>query len=183
MLKNKEQTLSLWVQEFSDALYTWAFHKTNNKEAAEDLVQDTFLAAFRHLDSFREESSPKTWLFRILNNKIIDFYRKKAKNINMQAYSLDAFFKEDETWQTEAGKIAWGEKEENLLDNEEFALVLEKCLQKLSEQWLWIIQSKFLLEKSAEEICQELDISASNYWQIVHRAKLALRSCIGKNWR
>lgn len=179
---NKEQKISFWVQEFSDELYSWAFHKTNNKEVAEDLVQDTFLAAFHHLDSFREESSPKTWLFRILNNKIIDFYRKKAK-INMQAYSLDIFFKENETWQAEAGKISWGEKEEDLLNNEEFALILEKCLQKLPEQWLWVVKAKFFLEKSAEDICQELDISPSNYWQIMHRAKLALRSCIGKNWR
>ena len=182
MISNKEQTISAWVHNFSDELYQWAFHKTNHKEIAEDLVQDTFLAAFHHLDSFREESSPKTWLFRILNNKIIDFYRKKAKIAHIQEFTLENIFKEDETWQPEAGKILWGESEKNLLDDEDFLSTLEKCLQKLSEQWRWVVQAKFLLEKSADEICQELDISTSNYWQIVHRAKLALRTCIGKNW-
>lgn len=182
MSENKEQTISLLVENFSDDLYRWALHKTNQKEIAEDLVQDTFLAAFRHFDKFREESSPKTWLFSILNNKIIDFYRKKTKNINLQTYSLDNFFGENETWKADTGKISWGGNENNLLDDEDFLAVLEKCLQRLSEQWRWVMQAKFLLEKSSEEICQELNISTSNYWQIVHRAKLALRTCIGKNW-
>lgn len=87
MTTDKEQTISSWVHRFSDDLYAWALHKTNHKEIAEDLVQDTFLAAFHHLDSFKAESSPKTWLFRILNNKIIDFYRKKPK---ISIYKLTA---------------------------------------------------------------------------------------------
>jgi RNA polymerase sigma-70 factor (ECF subfamily) len=53
--------------------------KTSSKEIAEDLVQDTFLAAFHKIDSFEGKSQPKTWLFSILNNKVIDYYRLSAR--------------------------------------------------------------------------------------------------------
>ena len=58
-------------------MYSRAFLKVSNAEMAADLVQDTFLAATEKMESFKKDSSPKTWLFSILNNKIINYYRKK----------------------------------------------------------------------------------------------------------
>ena len=72
-------TIENWVNQYSDALFSWAYYKTSSKETAEDLVQDTFLAAYHKIDSFKGNSQPKTWLFSILNNKIIDYYRLSAK--------------------------------------------------------------------------------------------------------
>lgn len=48
-----------WVAQFSDELFTWAYHKTSSKETAEDLVQDTFLSAYHKIDSFEGKSHPK----------------------------------------------------------------------------------------------------------------------------
>ena len=62
-------TIENWVNEYSEALFSWAFYKTSSRETAEDLVQDTFLAAYNKIDSFKGKSQPKTWLFSILNNK------------------------------------------------------------------------------------------------------------------
>jgi RNA polymerase sigma-70 factor (ECF subfamily) len=79
MASTKENTKTLfesWVNQFSDELFSWAYHKTSSKETAEDLVQDTFLSAFHKIDTFEGKSSPKTWLFSILNNKsLTQFFR------------------------------------------------------------------------------------------------------------
>ncbi|MDZ7646527.1 MAG: RNA polymerase sigma factor [Cytophagales bacterium] len=61
--------LTQWVNQYGDALYSWAFHKTIDEAIAQDLVQETFIAAYQKLDTFKNASSPKTWLFGILKNK------------------------------------------------------------------------------------------------------------------
>ena len=79
MEKPNPKNLTGWVNSYTNDLYSWAFHKVSDVELAKDLVQDTFLAAAEKIDGFKGESSPKTWLFSILNHKIVDVYRKKAK--------------------------------------------------------------------------------------------------------
>ncbi|WP_418262403.1 RNA polymerase sigma factor [Flavobacterium faecale] len=78
-VENSKTVLEKWVHQFSDELYSWALYKTSSKETAEDLVQETFLAAYNKIDSFQEKSQPKTWLFSILNNKVVDYYRLSAR--------------------------------------------------------------------------------------------------------
>lgn len=62
-----------------DALTTFAFHLTYNEEDARDLVQDTFLKAYKSIDSYIEGTNSKAWLFKILKNAYINEYRKKSK--------------------------------------------------------------------------------------------------------
>ncbi|WP_117884104.1 sigma-70 family RNA polymerase sigma factor [Aureibaculum luteum] len=178
-----------WVNQFSDALYSWALYKTSSKETAEDLVQDTFVSAFHKIDSFKGKSQPKTWLFSILNNKIIDFYRKNAK-IKKHEFKLsekagfqlsDNLFNETNGWKTREIDPIW-DQEEELLDNPEFNGVMAACIDNLPEKWKTAITSKYLTDKKAKEICQDLGITVSNYWQIVHRAKLLLKECLETNW-
>lgn len=184
----KNKLFNEWVAEYTDKMYSWAYHKTSNKELAEDLVQETFLSAFKAIDNFKFDSQPKTWLFRILNNKIIDQYRKKARTLEkptedevLSRNATDAMFDNVDHW---AGNITFGnwEEEEHLLDNAEFNSVLGNCINKLPEKWRAAIESKYQSEKKASEICKELNITSSNYWQVIHRAKLQLKTCVEKNW-
>ena len=176
--------LSNWVEEYTEPLYTWAYHKLSNAELAKDFVQDTFLAAAEKMETFKGKSSPKTWLFSILNHKIIDYYRRKVnKPINMENQSFSNYFDENEGWNKNNVPKKWqDEDDEHLLDNDEFNVILSKCLDALPQQWNICVKLKYLTEKKGEEICQELEITPSNFWQIVHRAKLKLRDCIEKNW-
>ncbi|MBC5839153.1 sigma-70 family RNA polymerase sigma factor [Flavobacterium muglaense] len=178
-----------WVNDFSDELYSWAFYKTTSKETAEDLVQETFLAAYHKIDSFEGKSQPKTWLFSILNNKVIDYYRKSAKTTK-QTFSLtensgyelsDAVFTETGCWQNYDVNPIW-DQEVHLLDNSEFNIVMQECMQELPKKWKTALTSKYLSDKNTEAICQELEITTSNYWQIVHRAKLLVKKCLEINW-
>jgi len=172
-----------WVYLFSDELFTWAFYKTSNKEVAEDLVQETFLAAFQKADSFENKSEPKTWLFSILKNKIADHFRKVYRNNSKIEISLEYFFDENENWIENQKPKNWEfDDEKHLLDNVEFNQTLKNCLQKLPEKWNASIIYKFIEEKNADQICQELEISPTNYWQILHRSKLQLRKCLELNW-
>jgi len=175
-----------WVNKFTGELLSWARHKTSDIQTAEDLVQETFLAAAEKLHTFRNDSEPKTWLYGILNNKISDFYKsqsKKQKHFTVLTNdTLEQFFDEKEHWRKESAPHEWDADESHLLDNEEFNRIFAECLEELHPQWHACITMKFLEEKSPRVVCQELGISDTNYWQILHRAKLRVRNCLEKNW-
>jgi RNA polymerase sigma-70 factor (ECF subfamily) len=187
--ENSKIILEKWVNQFSDELFSWALYKTSSKETAEDLVQETFLAAFHKMDTFQGKSQPKTWLFSILNNKVIDYYRLSAKTTK-QTFSItensgyelsDSLFNENEHWKKNEINPIWDE-EEKLLDNPEFNNIMQDCMEDLPQKWKLAVTSKYLTDKKADEICQELEITVSNYWQIVHRAKLLLKKCLEMKW-
>lgn len=186
---DSNQIFREWIDLYSDQLYSWAFYKTSRKETAEDLVQDTFVAAMQAYTKFENKSSIKTWLFSILKNKIYDYHRNNFKielaseKLNSETInSRNNFFDKDEEWINSAHPADWGEPNENLLDNLEFNKALKKCLEKLPPQWNSAIQLKYLASKDGKIICQELGITPTNFWQILHRAKLNLRKCIELNW-
>lgn len=183
MEKNHSKTLTLWVDEYTDYLYDWALHKVSDAHLAEDLVQETFLVAAEKIDSFKNESSPKTWLLSIINFKIIDIYRSKSKkHISLEENSFDKFFDEHGGWKTSKTPLDWHDDEGHLLDNCDFQHIFNKCLDTLPEKWNICVKLKYLSDKKGEDICQEIGLTTANYWQIVHRAKLQLRDCIETNW-
>ena len=184
--QSNQVVVSQWVADFSDELYSWAYYKTSNKEVAEDLVQETFLSALKYMDSFRKDSNAKTWLFTILNNKIIDHYRSASHNrmVNESSYTAgeeSSLFDESGSWLSPSSSD-W-EHEAHLLDRPEFLIVMQKCIENLPEKHKAVTMAKFYYHKKGSVICKELGISASNLWQIVHRSKLQLKACLDQNWK
>ena len=185
MGKSKTANINEWVELYTADLYSWANYKVSDAELAKDLVQDTFVAAVEKYDGFKAESSPKTWLISILNHKIIDYYRKKVRQpVAKEIESFSRFFEANGDWRESRKPNNWqvDEKEEHLLDDNNFQQVLKECLDALPEKWSTCVKLKYLGEKNGEQICQELDITPSNFWQIVHRAKMQLRDCVETNW-
>ncbi len=171
------------VNQYTDELFSWASYKVSDVEQAKDLVQDTFLAAAEKFDSFKGDSSPKTWLFSILKYKIIDHYRAKVvRPYNYENKSASKFFTDDGDWILDKRPGNWDIDDGHLLDNVDFNEILKECIEALPEKWSLSVKLKYLMSKKGEEICQELGITPSNYWQIMHRAKLQLRECIENNW-
>lgn len=184
-------TVKRWVEMYSDKMYSWTFYKTNSKEIAEDLVQDTFLAAFESISKFEGKSDPKTWLFAILNNKIAEHFRKiyrnpilseNQANPNEGESFFDTLFDSNGEWQKEERPKEWQNTEAHLLDDVAFVKVLQACMDKLPANWNAVIQLKYLEEKKGDLICQELGIAPTNFWQILHRSKLQLRKCLENHW-
>lgn len=185
-LTDRNRLAREWVEKHADELYAWAYYKTTDEATAQDLVQETFLAALNAINSFRGGSNSKTWLFAILKRKVIDHHRQQYRDPVVHhnektSLSLTALFDEYGNWHKNAGPTALTE-EENLLDNPEFKATLQACLGKLPYKWLSVIQLKYLEEKEGTHICQELEITPANYWQVLHRAKLQLRACLDTNW-
>jgi len=183
-MAEKADMLAGWVDRYTEELLSWALHKTSGEETAKDLVQETFLAAAERLDSFKGDSSPKTWLFSILNNKIIDVYRKKGVHpVVTDSRILGELFDEHGTWKKDKRPRHWDVSEDReILHDEEFMAVLARCLEALPETWNTCVKLKYLTGKKGEEICREVGLSSSNYWQVIHRAKLQLRECMEDNW-
>lgn len=183
-----------WLARFGDELYRFALSRVSGAETAQELVQETLVSALQALPSFRSQASERTWLFVILRRKIIDHYRHQARSPFVplglaadQAPDAEFFQPADGHWRDGQGPGPWNVGDDEgrgdvMLEQQEFQQVLHDCQQRLSQQQLAVFQLRFVEELPAEEICQELGLSSSNYWVIVHRAKLHLRRCLEKNW-
>jgi RNA polymerase sigma-70 factor (ECF subfamily) len=183
-MKDKSIVISSWVDLYTSKLLQWAIYKLKDKDLAQDLVQDTFVVAFETYNNFRENSKPLTWLIGILNNKISTQLRAfaKFKTSELQAEQFsDDMFVEDGHWNKKENFGVWQE-DKQLLDNPLFIKIFEACTAKLPENWREILFQKFIFEKDSKEICQEHNLSDTNYWQLIHRSKLLMRKCIEKSW-
>lgn len=182
-----------WVILYGDYLYSLAMMKTGNRETSQDLVQETFLSAVRAKDTFNGLSSEKTWLTAILRNKVIDFYRKKDVLKDAHDYLADtdasfhmAFFESAVEsyghWRQDTAPQAWAESADSAMKRKEFYRILQYCINKMPSKLIPAFVAKYIDEEDTEKICKELDLSSSNYWVMVHRAKVLMRSCLEKNW-
>jgi RNA polymerase sigma-70 factor (TIGR02943 family) len=185
--QEKIKTIESWVHLYGDNLFSWAIKKTGSKELSEDMVQETFISCFNSFENFENRSNPKTWLIAILNNKIIDHYRKTSKMsfISSEVNSIalaDKQFDQNNFWVDNDIPDFWNDSEA-LKHNEKFEDQLKSCLNDLPEKWNLALTYKYLTDKKPNEICQELEITTTNYWQIVHRAKLLLKKCVETKWK
>lgn len=182
----KKHTLNpeKWVILHADYLFNYTISRINNHEQAKDLVQDTFFAALNAKENFQGKASERTWLIAILKRKIVDYYRKinsiKGKaEIKMNFYS-DGDHEGD--WIEERAPTDWNAEIEKSIENEELSVVLENCINNLPEKYAMVFRMKTIQQFETEEICKELEITSSNLWVIIHRARTQLRACMEKNW-
>jgi len=190
---SRELSPNDWVANYADYLYNIAMYKLNNAALSKDMVQDTFFSALKGKEGFRGEASEKTWLTVILNNKIADYFRKQKNERSIDDYLAatdsdfhDVFFDKslDGFGHTHHSKLAsdWGYHADSRLSDKEFAKILQACIAKIPAKIAGVFLSKYFEGKKAEEICNDFKIKSSNYWVIIHRAKLLLRECLEKNW-
>lgn len=175
-------SLEAWAREYGRDLLGWAIKQVQDRATAEDLVQETLLAAAERVESFQGGSHPRTWLIGILKNKIADHLRARVRSRQVVTGDLGADFDEQGHWKRGQGPMPWSESEPHLLDNEAFVRVFHECLSKLPPAWHACLVLKFLEHRDTDDICQELGLTTTNYWQIQHRAKLQLRRCLDAHW-
>ncbi len=95
----KEKYDRIFEEEFLpqiDSLYTFAYHLTYNEEDANDLVQETYLKAYRFIDKYIEGTNAKAWLFKILKNVFINQYRRKSKRPTKVDYEEIITYQDEE---------------------------------------------------------------------------------------
>ncbi|APD07253.1 putative RNA polymerase sigma factor [Flavobacteriaceae bacterium UJ101] len=175
-----------WVELYGDYLFSYTRNRISHKLDAEELVQDTFLAAYKAKDGFKGNASEKTWLTSILKRKIIDYYRKNSSKKTYSFTEMDSFFNQEGNkvgvWVDSKTPQNWGKSIDQLIENQELGQTLEHCLDKLPEKLYQPFKMKTLDDVDSKEICKILNISTSNLWVMLHRARLNLRDCLETNW-
>jgi RNA polymerase sigma-70 factor (ECF subfamily) len=179
-------TLHSQLEAMRPRLVRFAQLQLRNDALAEDAVQDALMAVLERPDSFRGQSTLRTYVTGILKFKIIDNLRLSTRERQVdtldeqaEADAVDALFLAD--GHTREMPRQWGDPD-GTLEQKDFFRVLELCLEKLPEQAARIFMMREWLEFDTAEICKELSISASNVWVILYRARLRLRECLDLNW-
>jgi RNA polymerase sigma-70 factor (TIGR02943 family) len=174
-----------WVDEHGDYLFRFALSRLRRREAAEDLVQETFLAALRARERFAGASSERTWLVGILKRKIVDHLRRTGREQpagDLAAVDrwADGLFDERGHWRKKPGK--WPADPSAALEKTEFWSIFSRCLGKLPERLANAFVLREVEELDSHEVCKVLGVSANNLWVMLHRARLGLWRCLEINW-
>jgi RNA polymerase sigma-70 factor (TIGR02943 family) len=176
-----------WVDEYGDYLFRYAFSRLNESNAAEEVVQETFLAGLRHRAQFRGAGSERAWLLGILKRKIIDLIRARQRagaiggddSEREASDATDQLFDAEGNWSTTAQRFA---SPEQRLSNQELWQIVRGCLKHLPKGQADVFVLSVMEDMDSDEICQELSISPANYWVRLHRARLRLASCVAAKW-
>lgn len=173
-----------WVKSYSDYLYNYTITRVNSDDLAKDLVQETFFAGLKSMKNFQGRASERTWLVSILKRKIIDYYRKINSTKGRAEVRMNFYVAGDNEgeWIEERVPNSWSEDADKNIENAELKGVLDRCINQLPERYGMVFRMKTIQGFETEEICKELDITSSNLWVIIHRARTQLRRCMEDNW-
>lgn len=167
-------------------LLRFAILQLRNEAQAEDVVQDALIAVLEKPERFAGNSSLRTYVTGILKHKIIDVLRASRRERPLEAEEnqtgdelIDVLF----TANGHAHDMPrqWGNPDATL-EQKDFFRVLEVCLEKLPPNTARIFMMREWLELDTGEICKELNISTSNAWVMLYRARVSLRECLDLNW-
>lgn len=180
-----------WVDDHGDSLFRFAMVRLRDESLAEDLVQETLLSAIQSMRTYRGRSSERTWLTGILKHKIVDHYRKNNKQVQIaeedtDLSGTDGFFERPDQWNghwaIKLRPVDPQQSPENVLENGEFWKVMQHCMSALPARVATVFSLREMDGLTSEEICEILCLSSSNFWVIMHRARMQLRRCVEINW-
>jgi len=174
-----------WVETHGDYLFNFAIGQVRDRNVAEDLVQETFLAALKSQSNFSGRSSERTWLVSILRHKIYDHLRKTCRE---RAVRVDPLPLADEDALDES--VLWvhqiaaeSTSPSRRIELAEFREHLQKAMGKLPPRIAQVFQLYTIEERPNREVCERLNISESNLWVMLHRARKLLRSELDGWWQ
>jgi RNA polymerase sigma-70 factor (ECF subfamily) len=174
-----------WVDVHADYLFNFAIGQVRDVNVAEDLVQETFLAAVRSRSSFSGQSSERTWLVGILRHKICDHLRRTCRERAVRAEPSPQ--REDvEGWDQTVlwlhDAAAECHSAARRMELREFREALELALGKLPPRLAQVFQMYEIEEQPNRVVCSRLNISESNLWVMLHRARKQLREELAGWW-
>jgi RNA polymerase sigma-70 factor (ECF subfamily) len=159
----KTELMEEWVRTYSKPLYSYAATRTNSRSDAEDIVQETFLKAYRSMSTFKPGTDAKSWLFQILINTIRDHFRKAATRTAPLAL--------DDVDQTEIEMSALVAGPEELAEQREQATILADALAKLPEQLAAPLMLREIADQSYKDIAATLQLPIGTVMSRLSRAR------------
>ncbi len=174
-----------WVEEHSDFLYRYAYTRLRDHSRAEDMVQETFLAAIKAAERFKEGMSERAWLMGILKHKVVDHIRKAVREVVVD---------QQEVIELEKSKLfqwvgvptmrpeKWHVNPRRAFEQKEFWAVFQECLMGLKPREHAAFTLRELEDEDTDTICKELGITANHLWVVIHRARNQLKTCLEAKW-
>ena len=167
------------VRRYEGRIFRLAQHVTNNREDAEDVLQETFMKAYEHLDQFQGNSKFYTWIVRIaVTQALMKLRRRKTdKSVSM-----------DENIDTGEDTIvreiaAWGEDPEQRFSREELGRILGNAVESLEPPYRSVFVLRDIDELSTEETAEALNLSIPAVKSRLLRARLQLREKLGRYFK
>jgi RNA polymerase sigma-70 factor (ECF subfamily) len=173
-----------WIDAHGDYLYRFALARVRARDVAEDLVQETFLAA---LQGTYRESGPtgeRRWMIGIIKHKIVDYFRRIAReplhdSQQQDSGSMDEDFLPDGRWNPELAAIhRWPEEADSLLDRKQFWEAFAACMEKLPPRTAQVFTLREMDGVETLEICRLVTLTPTNLGVMLHRARKQLRNCL-----
>ncbi len=174
-----------WLEEHGDYLFQYAFVRLRNRAAAEDAVQEAFLAGIKAYDRYDGKTPVRYWLRGILHHKVVDYIRKASREVavdDTEGQEILERFKYKAFGIPEQHPPAWKFDPKHAYEQKEFWDVFYGCMAKLKDAMGIAFTLRELEGLSTEEICKELNIKPNNLWVLLHRARTQLKSCLEANW-
>jgi len=175
-----------WLDLHGDYLYRFALLRTREASIAEEMVQETFLAALQARGRFAGQSTERSWLVGILKHKIVDHFRKVAREIPTDdierlcaGEDADGPFDQDGHWKLDqTAPLDWPDHPGAAVERKQFWDVLKRCLGELPPRMAQAFTLCEVDEVSTEDICEMLKMTPNNLWVVLHRARKHLRGCL-----
>lgn len=185
-IKNDSLDTQTWLDEHGDYLFSYALLRVRDRHVAEDLVQETLLAAITAKNNFSNQSTVRTWLTGILKHKLIDHFRRQGREIVIadlidqdDGDHLDHFFEANGRW---IDKPETFPNPESAFQQKQFWKVFQDCLSGLKSRQAEVFLAKEIHGMSNEEICKHFSLNPTNVWVLMHRARLSLHKCLKIHW-
>lgn len=176
-----------WVGEHGDALLRFALLRVGDTATAEDLVQETLLAAWKARDRFDGSSTFRTWLIGILKRRIADHFRKNGRNKRLAGNDSEQFTtagswaENPQAWR-EPVRRSDAKPADQGAEEQEFWGVVTECTSSLPEHLCRAFLLRTLSGEETDKVCDQEGISAKNLSVRLHRARLLMRKCLEKHW-
>lgn len=180
-------TSSRWpeLEVERDWLFRQALWRLRDRDAAEDIAQEAWIAAWQGRAGWNGQGKLRSWLAGILRHKVLDHLRVKYREGVPAEVELEpdpglSVFDDRGMWKEPAA--SWGDPSE-ALESAAFWVVLEICARVMPESQYRVFVLRELDELETSEICATLEISPENCHVLLHRARMRLRLCLDKKWR
>ena len=178
-----------WLDQYGDYLYRYALMRVRDAAIAEDILQETLLAAFSSFQNHAGRSSERTWLVGIMKHKVVDYFRRVGR---MTQFQLTIDDEESESfensgpwrghWREDQAPVSWPVDAATVLESREFWEAFDRCLSQLPQQIAIAFTLREIDGLSANEICEILQITPNNLFVILHRGRAKLRHLLEAEW-
>ena len=181
---------SSWLNSHGDYLYRYALVRVRDASVAEDLLQETLLAGVGGHQGHSGRSSERTWLVGIMKHKVIDHFRRVARNASFQLSTeredeIDCFEESGPWrgyWREACAPNHWMVDAGQCFESAEFWETFDRCLSQLPKQMSIAFTLREIDGLTSTEICEILNVTPNNLWVLLHRSRSKLRKLLNASW-